>query len=149
MPVYIYKNNYRYYSLLSCANLSLSLYRKFFTIWSNEKILWLDKGFRSRLCLGFWVQHKIPEEGRQTYRQKFCVYNDVDKSPDILSDQNYQASSQKFWQITRYNVFECYTKQSHQINYYVWEKKGKTKNSLFLKERNKERKKERSDNVMY
>ena len=40
------------------------------------------------------------EEGRRTYRPKRCHYNNKDevKSPNILSNDNYQASFQKFSQ---------------------------------------------------
>ena len=57
-----------------------------------------NKGFSLRFCVDSWVQHKTPEEGRRTYQPKRCEYNNKDdiNSPNILSNNNYQASSQKF-----------------------------------------------------
>ena len=48
-----------------------------------------------------WVQHETPEEGWMTYQPKHCEHNNQDEinSPNILSNNNYQATSQKFKQI--------------------------------------------------
>ena len=49
--------------------------------------------------VGDW--HETPEEGQRTYQLKCCDYNNKDEvnSLNILSNNNYQASSQKFKQI--------------------------------------------------
>ena len=41
---------------------------------------------------------ETPEEGRRTYRTKYCGNNkkDEDNSPKTLNDKNHQDSSQKF-----------------------------------------------------
>ena len=61
----------------------------------------LNKRFGSKFCLGSQVRYETPEEGRRRYRPKCCEYNseDEDNSPNILSDKNYHASTQKFRQI--------------------------------------------------
>ena len=61
----------------------------------------LNKGFSSRFCLGSWFGHETPEEGRRTYWSKRCEYNNEDEhySPNILRDQNHQASFLKIRQI--------------------------------------------------
>ena len=47
------------------------------------------------------VHNETPEEDRRTYRPKRFEYNNKDEvnSPNILSNNNYQASSQKCGQI--------------------------------------------------
>ena len=53
--------------------------------------------------LSFWpictfrVRHETAEEDQRTYRPKRYVYNNEveDKSPNILRDKDYQASSKK------------------------------------------------------
>ena len=48
-----------------------------------------------------WVYHETPGEGQRIYRPKHCKYNikvEVN-SPNILNNNDYQASSEKFWQI--------------------------------------------------
>ena len=50
------------------------------------------------MFLEFDIKHpKKAEEGRRTYQPKRCEYNneDEDNCPNIQSDKNYQASSQK------------------------------------------------------
>ena len=51
-----------------------------------------------RFCEGSQVRHNTPEEGQKVYRLKRCDYDskDDDNSPNILGDENYQASSKKF-----------------------------------------------------
>ena len=46
--------------------------------------------------VGSWVQYETPEEGWRTYHPKYSEYiiKDEDNSPNILSDENYQASSE-------------------------------------------------------
>ena len=46
------------------------------------------------------VWRETPEEGRRIYRPKRCDYNNKDEvdNSNILSNNNYQASSQKFKQ---------------------------------------------------
>ena len=48
------------------------------------------------------VRHETREEGRRTYRPKRCDYDNKEEvnSTNIFSNNNYQASSQKFRQIT-------------------------------------------------
>ena len=46
----------------------------------------LNNGFYSRFCVGFWVRHETPEEGRMTYRLKGCEYEVEDNSSNIVSD---------------------------------------------------------------
>ena len=57
-----------------------------------------NKGLSSKLREGSRVR-QTPEEGRRTYQLKRCGNNntDEDNSPKTLND--YQALSQKFWQI--------------------------------------------------
>ena len=52
----------------------------------------------------FWLI--CPEEGQRTYQPK-RDYNNKDEinSPNILSNNNYQASPQKFRQISILNIF--------------------------------------------
>ena len=60
-----------------------------------------NKGFSSKFCVDIRVRHKTPDEGRRTYRPKRCDYDNKDavSSPNILSNDNYQTSYKKFWQI--------------------------------------------------
>ena len=62
----------------------------------------LNKGFCSKFRVGSTDRHKRPKEDRRLHRPKRCKYNneDEDNCSNILNDKNYQASSQKFWQIT-------------------------------------------------
>ena len=57
-----------------------------------------NKGFSSKFCVDSQVWHERPEEGRRTSQSKHCDYNNKDEvnSLNILSKNNYQASSQKF-----------------------------------------------------
>ena len=59
-----------------------------------------NKEFSSRFCVNSQVQHETLEEGRRIYRPKsvYSYKNDVN-SPNILSNDYYQASYQKFKQI--------------------------------------------------
>ena len=55
-----------------------------------------NKGFSSRFCVDSQVWHETPEEGWRTYQLQYYDYNNKDEvnSPNILSDNNYQATSQ-------------------------------------------------------
>ena len=66
----------------------------------------LNKGFSLRFFVGFQVQHETPEKGRRIYRPKCCEYNNKDKanSPNILRNDHYQVSSQRFKQILLFLV---------------------------------------------
>ena len=57
--------------------------------------------FPSSLFVGTRVQNEAPEKGRKTYRPKRCEYNNENGNNNlrILSDKNYQTSSQKFTHI--------------------------------------------------
>ena len=59
-----------------------------------------NKRFNSRFCLGSLVRHETPEESRRSHLPKLCDYDNDDEinSPNIISDQNDQASFQKFRQ---------------------------------------------------
>ena len=59
----------------------------------------LNKGFWLKFCAGSQFQYEMPEEGRRMHQPKCCEFNNEDISPNILSDKNYPASSQKFRQI--------------------------------------------------
>ena len=63
----------------------------------------LYKRFRLRFCVDSRVRHETPEEGRRTYQPKRCDDSNKYKviSLNILSNDNYQASSQKFRQILK------------------------------------------------
>ena len=56
-----------------------------------------NKEFSLRFSGDSRVQHETPEEVQRTYWLK-CCYNNKDEvnSLNILSNNNYQASSQKF-----------------------------------------------------
>ena len=58
-----------------------------------------NKRLSLRFFVDYWVRDETPEEGRRTYRPKRCEHNNKDEinSLNILSNNNYQASSQKFW----------------------------------------------------
>ena len=56
-----------------------------------------NKRFSLKFCVGSWVWHEILEEGQRTLWQKH--YEDEDNSLNSWSDNNYQVSSEKFWQI--------------------------------------------------
>ena len=60
----------------------------------------LNKGISWRFCVSSQVRHETPEEGQRTYQPKCCEYKNEDEGncPNILSDKNYQASTQKFKQ---------------------------------------------------
>ena len=60
-----------------------------------------NKRFSSRFRADSWVRHKTPEEDRRTFRPKLCDYYNKDKvnSSNILSNDNNQASVQRFWEI--------------------------------------------------
>ena len=54
------------------------------TIYSCE----LNKGFSSKFCAGFRVQHETPEEGQNMHWLKHCENNkDEDNSSNTLSDR--------------------------------------------------------------
>ena len=59
-----------------------------------------NEGFSLRFCVDSRVKHETPEEGRKMYWLKYHDYNNKDEvnSLNILSHNNYQASSQKFRQ---------------------------------------------------
>ena len=61
----------------------------------------LNKEFSSKFCVGSWVWHNTPEDGRRGYRLKRSEYNNENEGncPNILSDKNYRVSSQKFMTI--------------------------------------------------
>ena len=69
----------------------------------------LNKGRGSKFPVGFRIRQETPEEGRRTYRQKNCEYNNKDKynSPKTLNDKNYEASSQKFGQLISSSSCPC------------------------------------------
>ena len=56
-----------------------------------------------------WDSAWTPEKGQRTYRPKHCDYNNEDEinSPNVLIDNNYLVSSQKFRQISScyYGIF--------------------------------------------
>ena len=60
-----------------------------------------NKGFSLRFFADYEVRHETSERGRRTYRPKSCEYNNKDEvnSPNIFSENTYQASSKKFGQI--------------------------------------------------
>ena len=60
-----------------------------------------NKGRSSKFREGSQVR-QIPEEGRRTYQPKCCGNNtkDEDISPKTLNDENHQALSQKFRQLS-------------------------------------------------
>ena len=60
-----------------------------------------NKGCSSKFHEGSRVQ-QTSEEGQRTYRPKHCGNNnkDEDNSSKTLNDENQQASSQKFRQLT-------------------------------------------------
>ena len=60
-----------------------------------------NKGFSLRFCVDSWVRHETPEEGWMTYHPKHCDYDNKEEinSLNILSNNNYQTSSQEFWWI--------------------------------------------------
>ena len=62
-----------------------------------------NKGRSSKFCVGSRVR-ETPEEGQGTYRPKRCGNNNNNKnddsSPKTYNDKNYQASSQKFRQLS-------------------------------------------------
>ena len=63
------------------------------TIYTYE----VNKRFNSKICVGSQVRCNTPEEGRRTSWLKSCMYNEENEnSLNILSDKNYQDSSQKF-----------------------------------------------------
>ena len=55
--------------------------------------------FSSKFCVDSRFRQKTPKESQRTYRPKCSDYNNKDEvnSPNILSNNNHQASSQKFW----------------------------------------------------
>ena len=63
-----------------------------------------NKVFSSRFCVGSRIRHKIPELGRGTNRSEHCEYNKEDEAndPNMLSNNDYQASSKKLRQIYIY-----------------------------------------------
>ena len=88
----------------------------------------------TRFSEGSWVQHETPEEGRRTYQPKLWQYNNEDEgnSPNIQTDKNYQASSQKFRRSTTSSKFSspsfetgCYTKVKKSSLLYCLIAKGR------------------------
>ena len=61
----------------------------------------LNKGFGLKFCVDSQDRYETAEEGQKMHWPKLSEYNkkDKDNSPNILSDKNCQASSQKFTQI--------------------------------------------------
>ena len=57
-----------------------------------------DKEFNLRFCVDFRVQYETLEEGQRAYWLKHIDYNNKHEvsSLNILSNNNYQALSQKF-----------------------------------------------------
>ena len=70
--------------------------------------LWSCVCSNSTFYMSSRVGHKTPEEGQSIYRPKRCEHNNKDdvNSPNILSNNNHQASSQKLRQITG-NYLQC------------------------------------------
>ena len=66
-----------------------------------------NKGGSSKSRVGSRVR-QTPEEGQRIYRPKRCGNDnkDEDNCPKTLNDKNYQASSQKFRQLTIYTLFQ-------------------------------------------
>ena len=64
-------------------------------------------GFGSKFCVSSRVPYEIPEEGWWTHRPKLYEYNNKDKdnSPNILNNNNYRASFQKFRQIREKDMY--------------------------------------------
>ena len=62
-------------------------------------IPWLNKGFGSNFQVDSQIWHETPKESCWMHQPKHCEYNKEDNSQNILTDINYQASSQKFRQI--------------------------------------------------
>ena len=60
----------------------------------------LYKGLNLRFCVDSWVQQETHEESRRIYWLKRCkdANEDQDNCPNILTDKNYETSSQKFRQ---------------------------------------------------
>ena len=79
----------------------------------------LNNGFSSKFCVSSQVWHDIPKEGWRTHWQKPYEYNneDEDNSPNILSDKNYQASSQKF----RHRILSCFFTCCSNLRSFEWE----------------------------
>ena len=75
-------------------------------IYSRE----LNEGVSSMLCLGSRVRNETPEEDWMIYRPKRSEYNNEDdgNGPNILSDENYQGSSQKLRQITQIFIIKVF-----------------------------------------
>ena len=73
------------------------------------------RGRSSKFCVGSRVR-QTPEEGRRTYQPKRYGNNnkDEDNSPKNLHDKNQQASSQKFRQLSKYNLCKSLSTK-HQI----------------------------------
>ena len=65
----------------------------------------LNKALGSKFCMGSRVRHEILD-------------NDEDNSPNTLIDKNYQASSQKFRQITNISINLFYVSTMAQIH--IW-----------------------------
>ena len=65
-----------------------------------------NKGRSSKFRVGSRVR-QTPEDARSIYRPKRCGKNnkDEDNSPKTLNDNNHQASSKKFRQLTRQASF--------------------------------------------
>ena len=74
--------------------------------WLTELELYIPvvqiKGFSLRFCGESRLRHQTPKVGRKTYRPKHCDYTNKDEvnRPNILSNNDYEASSQKFRQKT-------------------------------------------------
>ena len=67
-----------------------------------------NKGFSSRFCVDSRVRYETPEEGRGIYWPKHGDYSNKheDNSPNILSDNYYLTSSQKFRPIILPEILE-------------------------------------------
>ena len=77
-------------------NLTLVMVNRIGTVYPCDS----NKEFSSRFCVDSQVWHETPEEGRRTYWPKRCDCNNKDEvnSPNILSNNNYLTSLQKFRQ---------------------------------------------------
>ena len=67
-------------------------------IYPNE----LNKGFSSKFCVGSWVWHETPEEGRSMHQLK-CEYTnkDEDISLNILTDKKIYCMLLKFYHLLK------------------------------------------------
>ena len=83
----------------------------------------LNKEFGSKFSVSSCVWHKTPEEDRRTHRPKHCEFNneDEDNNPNTLSAKNYQASSQKIWQINCLHIGIVLKSQFTNLSMTFWD----------------------------